>query len=196
MRPSDDAARGRHVEWLRIAWKGLQWRHLGLLVLALSIAALWTGWPLESLGYRFQLTRSGPRGIYQFVDAEIGVGDWVAVCLPRAVAMHGRERGYLANGPCAGNARPVLKRVVALGGDSVDVTDRVSIHGVAVSGSVRQSHDRHGRPIEAIPEGRYLVPPDHLWLATPAGDGWDSRYFGSVPRRLALAVAEPRLLID
>jgi len=186
----------RQKEWLSVAWRSMGWRHVGLLVLALLVAMLFTGWPLGALGYRLQLTESGPRGVYQFVEGPISRGDWVAVCLPSDVARLGVERGYLGAGVCASGARPVLKRVVGLGGDRVEVRDRVWVEGQSLAGSVRQHLDSLGRPVPAISEGTYVLAEGELWLATPALDGWDSRYFGAVRRDLALAVAEPRLLID
>ena len=186
----------RWSQWLTLARLGLGWRHVGVLAVAVPLAMLFTGWPLGALGYRLQLTESGPRGVYQFVEGPIERGDWVAVCLPSELARFGLDRGYLTHGVCASGARPVLKRALGLGGDRVEVRDRVWIDGIPLAGSVRQRFDQLGREVPAIAEGTYLLAEDELWLATAAPDGWDSRYYGAVRRDLALAVAEPRLLID
>src|SRR5262249_13671718 len=105
----------------------------------------------------------------------------------------GVVRGYLGPGPCPGGAQPVLKRVIAVAGDVVDL-DEAGATATAVL-PIRQlitDRDRSGRPLPHVPLGRHVVQPGHVWLAGSGHDrSWDSRYFGPVPVAGVRGVARP-----
>ena len=79
------------------------------------------------------------------------------------------ERGYLEPGSCPSGLRPLLKRLAALPGDSVEP-----------SAFPIRSVDSHGRSMSpallpgVVPPGMALVLADHP-------GSFDSRYFGFVP---------------
>src|SRR5215472_9160118 len=55
----------------------------------------------KSLGLMISETDSAARaGIYRLTIARFKRGDLVIACLPREIAIEGRERGYLQAGPC------------------------------------------------------------------------------------------------
>lgn len=72
------------------------------------------------LGVGLNVSRSVPRGVYRTADAPTR-GALVVACLPAAVAVFGRARGYLDSGDCSGSTQPVLKSVGAVPGDVVEV---------------------------------------------------------------------------
>lgn len=120
-------------------------------------------------GLRLNPTPSLPKGIYHLAPGVPEKNDLVSFCLGGEFAELALERGYLEPGSCPSGLRPLLKRLVALPGDSVDS-----------SAFPIRSVDSHGRTMSAaplpgvVPLGMALVLADHL-------GSFDSRYFGFVP---------------
>jgi conjugative transfer signal peptidase TraF len=141
---------------------------------------------------------SAPRGIYLVMKAEHRHGGRVRVCLPESLARFGRGRGYLDRGSCPGGVRPVGKRIVALPGDTVVVSDgELFVNGTRVARVRRLPRDSGGRFIPAVPEGSYEVVPGTAWLVSGFHPrSWDSRYYGAVPLAEGAPVLVPLLLID
>ena len=144
-------------------------------------------------GYRVNYTPSVARGLYRAVEGEAEVGDLVAICLPPAISGFGLRRGYLGPGSCSDDAMPVLKYVLATGGDEVDLG--WSSISVAGRGSYRLRTfivDGEGRSLEPVSRGRHRMAPGELWLVS-AGHlrSWDSRYFGPVPKTSVRSVFVP-----
>src|SRR5213593_5310475 len=73
------------------------------------------------LGLHVNLSPSAPRGLYRAVTGTPTRGAWVAACVSPEAAALGRARGYLGPGPCVGGVQAVLKPVVALAGDVVEL---------------------------------------------------------------------------
>ena len=120
-------------------------------------------------GLRFNPTPSLPKGIYRLAPGLPAKNDLVSFCLEGEFAELALERGYLESGSCPSGLRPLLKRLAALPGDSVDP-----------STFPIRSVDSHGRSISpalipgVVPPGMALVLADHP-------GSFDSRFFGFVP---------------
>ena len=93
----------------------------------------------------------------------------MSFCLEGEFAKLALECGYLEPGSCPSGLRPLLKRLVALPGDSVDP-----------SASPIRSVDSHGRSISPVLMPGVVPPGMALVLANHPGS-FDSRYFGFVP---------------
>lgn len=150
-----------------------------------------------SLGFRVNYTPSVARGLYRSVEGEAEAGDLVAVCLPSAISSVGLQRGYLGPGTCEDGAMPVLKYVLADGGDEVDL-DWSSV-SVVNRGSYRLrtlTVDGAGRSLAPISRGRHRIAPGELWLVS-AGHrrSWDSRYYGPVPETAVRSIFVPVITI-
>lgn len=154
-------------------------RRCFLIVLAVTTVGLLS--PL--LGVGLNTSASVPRGLYRTVPETVVRGALVVACLPTAVAVFGRARGYLSPGACPGGAQPVLKSVGAVAGDVIDVAaDRVTINGVFLFARPLLRQDAIARPLPHAPLGSYRVANDEVWLfGLSHGHSWDSRYFGPVP---------------
>lgn len=120
-------------------------------------------------GLRFNPTPSLPMGIYRLVPGLPEKNDLVSFCLEGEFAKLALECGYLEPGSCPSGLRPLLKRLVALPGDSVDP-----------SASPIRSVDSHGRSISPVLMPGVVPPGMALVLANHPGS-FDSRYFGFVP---------------
>ena len=120
-------------------------------------------------------TKSFPPGIYMKTHGPVHRGDLVLVCPEdNEVNRYGRDHGLISYGVCLHRYGYLIKRVVALGGDEVDISDR----GVRVNGlSLRNSSRQQGIPsrvdgsVELYEEA--LVMSEHPL-------SFDSRYFGAV----------------
>lgn len=151
-------------------------RLAGALLLWLATTAL-----LVTIQSRLRLntSHSSPPGLYAISPEPLAHDTWVIACLDEATTRYGLERAYLPPGDCPGGGRPVLKRVAALPGDRVVVTeDEVATRDLRLQ---RFTTDRLGRPVRRLSAGTYTVAPGTVWLYSDYSPrSWDSRYWGPV----------------
>ena len=151
-----------------------------------------------ALGLHVNLTASAPRGLYRTITGPPTRGAWVVACVNPEAAALGRARGYLGPGSCRGEVEPVLKLVVALAGDVVELRpEAVMVNGRPLPGSASAVFDSLGRPLPHAVRGRHVVAPDELWLvSTRVANSWDSRYLGPFTGSQVRAVARPVWTVD
>ena len=151
-----------------------------------------------ALGLHVNLSASAPRGLYRTVAGEPTRGAWVVACVNPQSAALARARGYLGPGPCAGGTQPVLKPVVAVAGDVVQVgPEEVTVNGQGLPGSSPAASDSLGRELSHVAWGRYVVGADELWLvSTRIPNSWDSRYLGPISTSQVWSVARPIWTVD
>ncbi|MBX5241983.1 conjugative transfer signal peptidase TraF [Rhizobium sp. NLR22b] len=153
--------------------------HLGAILVA------WFG------GYRINLTPSEPLGLWRIVkfDRAADVGDLVFICPPRTAAMQeARSRGYLRSGLCPGGVAPLIKTVIAVAGQRVEVAVSVRVDGRDVARSKLADRDGEGRSL--TPFGGGIVPAGSVFLHSSFPGSYDSRYFGPVPASGVLGLAQ------
>lgn len=167
----------------RVAFAALS----GAIVLLLAILACG-----ELLGLRVNTTPSEPLGLWRIrplATSSVRVGMTVFVCPPDNDTMReGLRRGYLRNGTCSGGFGPLIKTIVALSGQRIDVSDHLSVDGVEIAASRLVELDGHGRPLR--PDTGGIVPPGSIYLHSNFAGSWDSRYFGPVPQSGILGLAQ------
>lgn len=167
--------------------RGRAWA-LILIGFALSLVLLAAGF-LGSI--RINATASGAIGLWRIMPltSRLQVGETVFVCLPQGAVMEeGRKRGYLRPGLCPGGVGPLIKTVVAVEGQIVEVADRLSIDGITLAHSELLDIDGQGRALHHDTGG--VVPDGAIYLHSPFVASWDSRYFGAVPQSGVLGRAE------
>lgn len=170
-------------------------RHvIGLILIWLLIGLI----VLVALHLKFRVNFSGsmPRGIYRVVPKPAQVDDDVEVCLPHNLAAFGIRRGYLGDvGHCPDGSEPLVKQVVAMGGDTITVAmDFVAVNGKRLPYSATLKQDEKGLPVAAIERGIYVLKPDEVWLmGTHSTLSWDSRYYGALKKENINAVVKPLL---
>jgi conjugative transfer signal peptidase TraF len=137
---------------------------------------------LHSLGFRVNLSESLPGYLYRVIPLEDGDeterGDRVLIDLSRfhnSVIELGVRRGYVSR------SQKMLKEIGAVPGDTVTLTDGQ----LFVNGEPRpmflSSEDSRGQALYPYPTPLVLSP-DCYWLVSVPYRGFDSRYFGPVPR--------------
>lgn len=131
-------------------------------------------------GLRVNLSGSMPVGVYRVSNEPPVKGAVVLACLPAGIAVFARARGYVSSGNCAGATAPIGKVVLAMVGDSVEVTDTgLIVNGRPVENTMPLAADAAGRSLPRIPGGVYVVGRDEVWLYSPYSKrSFDSRYFG------------------
>ncbi|NEJ81527.1 conjugative transfer signal peptidase TraF [Rhizobium leguminosarum] len=142
-------------------------------------------------GYRINLTPSEPLGLWRIIPLHrpAAVDDLLFICPPETAAMRAaRARGYLRSGSCPGGVAPLIKTVIAVAGQHVEIGVGVSVDGRGVSSSSVALRDGKGRPLTPFPSG--IVPPGYVFLHSAFPGSYDSRYFGSVPISGILGLAQ------
>lgn len=147
---------------------------------------------------RVNLTDSAPRGVYRATrPPRIERDALVVACLPEPVAALGRARGYLRAGPCPADSQELLKRIVAIAGDSVRVSaSGVAVNGRAIAGTELRAVDRAGQPLTPTFVGGTQVGAEDVWLlGLDPAVSWDSRYFGAISIHSVHSSAVPILTL-
>ncbi|WP_244427723.1 conjugative transfer signal peptidase TraF [Sinorhizobium fredii] len=142
-------------------------------------------------GYRINLTPSEPLGLWRIVplDRPAAVDDLVFICPPATAEMReARARGYLRSGSCPGGIAPLIKTVIAVAGQHVEIGASVDVDGREVSSSSLAQRDGKGRPLAPFPSG--VVPSGYVFLHSAFPGSYDSRYFGPVPASGVLGLAQ------
>lgn len=173
-------------------WMGRAQR-TNAVALLLAAAAIVGGSAAAAItgGYRINLTPSEPLGLWRIVtlDRSPATGDLVFICPPQTAAMReARERGYLRSGMCPGGVAPLIKTVIAIAGQSVEIGARVSVDGREIPFSRLAQWDGNGRPMKPFPDG--VVSAGSLFLHSPFVGSYDSRYFGPLPASGILGLAQ------
>lgn len=128
---------------------------------------------------------SAPVGLYAIEPADgLAVPELVAVTPPEPLARFMTGRGY------AGHGIPLLKRVLALSGQSVCRTgNTIAVDAVEMGQALER--DRKGRPMP-VWEGCHRLGDHELFLMNhDVRDSLDGRYFGPVPTHLIVGRALP-----
>lgn len=129
-------------------------------------------------GVRINLTPSLPIGLY-VANAK---GSLVEFCPPGGAGEVSAVRGYRELGVCPDRHAPLLKPIVARGGDQVAIDAHgIRVNGAALPNTQAHSLDHRRRPLQAYRAGTYTVAPGTVWVASTWNDGsFDSRYFGPI----------------
>ena len=133
-------------------------------------------------GARVNTTASFPVGLYWQLARAAGKGDLVWFCPSREpVFTTALARGYLSPGFCQSGSSPLVKRVVAAGGDHVVIAPAgTTVNGVPVPNSGQRSMDPAGRTLPAYRLDAVLPPSCVLLLSDQHAASFDGRYFGPV----------------
>ncbi len=151
-----------------------------VLVLIFGFGALW------ARGFRLNLTPSVAVGLYRLESRAPARGDLVSLCLAHdRFSKLALERGDLRPGLCPSGTRPLLKRLVGLPGDQLDIApEGVRINGQLQPCSQVRTLDSHGRPLPGGGLESGIIPANQaLLLSDGHTGGFDSRYFGLVDLR-------------
>ncbi len=103
----------------------------------------------KAFGIQFNYTESMPIGFYKSIKARvIHRGDLVAVCLPKKIAAEGLAKHYLKSGSCPFGVVPVLKKIIAVPGDAVRLSDHFITVNDLMYPAPQQSKDHLNKSVK------------------------------------------------
>lgn len=148
----------------------------------------------NTLGLKINFSKSYPIGIYQtFHKTKIEQGDFVILCPPNSPLMQAAlKRRYLLPGSCDGGFYPLLKKVVALEGDVVEINDTVYIDNKEIPNSRLLSYDANHNPLPSLKNTRRKLLKSEIFVMSDYYEkSFDSRYFGEVNEACVLKHIQP-----
>jgi conjugative transfer signal peptidase TraF len=142
-------------------------------------------------GIKINISPSLPLGLYRKTsDLHARLTEF---CPAEPYARLAIERGYRSAGRCPDGGAPLMKSIVAIPGDVVDISPRgIIVNGILLPNTRQKVKDSKGRPMRAWPSGKYHVDAGFVWVVA-AYNPWsyDSRYFGPIPIELIRSHLEP-----
>jgi conjugative transfer signal peptidase TraF len=135
-------------------------------------------------------SESAPIGLYGVrPTGRLAVTELVVVQPPELLATFLAQGNYLPRGI------PMLKRVLALPGQTV-CRDRLTITVDGIEVGEARERDSRGRPLP-VWQGCRVVGEDEVFLMNwQSADSLDGRYFGSLPTTAIVGRAEPLFTIE
>lgn len=147
------------------------------------------------VGLRINGSPSLPVGFY--MTSSEPDSHLVEFCPAEPFASLALSRGYRDLGACSDGGAPLLKPVVARGGDVVEVSSAgIAVNGRLLPNTAPLRADTKGRALTSWPPGRYTVEPGFVWVASSySRRSFDSRYFGPVAIRSIRDHVRPLLTV-
>jgi len=177
----------RHPSWCQRLLKKLT------TVLVLVFFCLFLS---DWLGLRFNHSQSVAPGFYWVIDKPPEKGDYVSFCPTQdSLSQMAYGRGYIRFGNCPGHYERLLKYVVGVTGDTVEILGQgVSINQSLQPNSTALPYDGIGRPLKPFNQKLFVLKPNELWVMTDRSPlSFDSRYFGPIHQNQVSDVVRPLL---
>ena len=139
------------------------------------------------------LTPSIKEGLYIKFDGQIHRGDFVALCLSEPYQSTGLSKAYIRSGQRCQGSIPLLKQVIAIPGDHVQLTMAfITVNGVRYVYPT-ELKDHLGRVLDHYPRGDYVNVSGYWLIGNYSPHSWDSRYWGPISRSNILYKIQPLL---
>ncbi|KTD14360.1 conjugative transfer signal peptidase TraF [Legionella israelensis] len=138
---------------------------------------------LIAMGFRINMTDSIPIGLYRISNIKNLKNAFVIFCPEdKPVFQQAKNRGYIGSGFCPGGYGYLMKKVVAIKGDIISVTDEgVLVNHQLISFSKPISTDGINRPLPQWRTIDYQLKEDEiLTMTSQSAWSFDSRYYGPV----------------
>ena len=156
-----------------------------LTMLAAATAALSAIGAQPATKYIWNASESVPVGLYLVrPTARLAVTQLVVVEPPEPLATFLAEGGYLPGGV------PMLKRVLALHGQTV-CRDQLTITVDTIEVGEARERDGGGRPLPIWHGCRVIADGEVFLMNWQSADSLDGRYFGALPTSAIIGRAEP-----
>lgn len=138
-------------------------------------------------------TASQPYGFYLKTGKDAAKGDLVSVCVSHPYAKEAFERGYISTGLCPGGFSPILKEVVAMAGDTIEIKEAgVFVNGQLVPNSAPLKMDGRNRPLPNLVGMVYMLNKnEYFCLSSYSPKSFDGRYLGVMQKSDIQTVIKP-----
>ena len=163
---------------------------IGVLVIGVGCATV--ALMSDALGLYTNVTPSIPKGLYRATRVKPQRGTIVLACIPRAMAVWAKQRGYIPPGGCPGGVMPLGKIVVGVPGDTIVVSSTGTlVNGQLLVNSQPLDRDRRGQSLPHYPFGTYILGTCDYWLESTHPRSFASRYIGPIPTADLLTALTP-----
>ncbi len=166
---------------------------LAVAVLVVSVSLFVLSIAAKSSGIYINTTPSLPLGFYRIVDEPIQKGAHVAFCPPQTDLFDDAlARGYIGRGNCPGGYSLLLKRVVAVAGDTALIDQAgIVVNGKYLPNSAQLTVDAEGYSLPQYRLQAVLEDSECLLLSDLNPQSFDARYFGFIARDQIKQVVRP-----
>ena len=148
-----------------------------------SISIISVGFLLMAMGFRLNITNSLPIGLYRITSLTSLKNSFVMFCPDdRPAFKQGLKRNYIDPGLCPGGYGYLMKKVVAMQGDTVSVTaEGVFVNQALIPLSKPKLNDGLNRTLPQWRVLNYQLKNDEVMTMTSQSEwSFDGRYYGPV----------------
>ncbi|MCX8657351.1 conjugative transfer signal peptidase TraF [Gilliamella sp. B2894] len=148
-------------------------------------------------GYRINTTKSIPIGLYKEVNSYPQINDYVIFCPPdNSIFQEAKIRNYIGIGLCSGNYGYLMKKIVAVTGDYVTISEKgVFINNKYLPLSTPLKTDSKGRELPVININKVLNDSDVLLMSDISNTSFDARYYGTIDKKHIRSVIKPIFIL-
>lgn len=181
----------RTVLGVHVIFQGV--KLLGLFVVVLAVLIFVTSIWMRMNHIYVNTTPSLPLGLYRIVEEPIHKGAHVAFCPPQTELFDDAlARGYIGRGNCAGGYSLLLKRVLAMAGDTISIDQAgIAVNGDHLSNSAQLKADANNLPLPQYRLDALLDDAEYLLVSDLHSHSFDARYFGLITRNQIQHVVNP-----
>lgn len=172
-------------------------KKMALMTVLISIGVLVIAGIAQRLGARINTSNSIPKGLYWLTKRPVAKGEYVIFCPPeRDVFKSALKRGYIHPGFCPSGLGALMKKVVAVSGDTVSSDSSgvfVNNQNLPLSKPYKADSFNRSLPIWRIHD--YTLKVSELLVMTDQSSrSFDARYFGLLKHENIQAVIQPILI--
>jgi len=165
------------------------------IIIALLLTLIYT---IKKGNIIFNTTSSFPLGFYKISKSDpYKRGDLVSFCaMPSKIIERMIKEGYAQrNSLCPYQAPQLLKKILGLEGDRVEIQRAVSINNQLIKNSKLFTKDRNKNLLPIQPS--QTIDRGYFWAMSDYNErSFDSRYFGQIPLKNIIGIATPILTWD
>ncbi len=148
----------------------------------------------RSLGYRINTSDSIPKGLYKITSSQPAKASYVIFCPDtRDFFKEAIRRGYIEKGICPNGYGYMMKKIVAVRGDTVSTTKAgIVINHKLLALSSPKFVDGANHPLHPWQVTQYTLAENELLTMTDQ-DEWsfDGRYYGLIKSSQVMGVIKP-----
>ncbi|WP_408072886.1 conjugative transfer signal peptidase TraF [Legionella pneumophila] len=174
-------------------------KKLSIIIAIVLISTIAAGSLFHSMGFRINLTESIPVGLYRITGAESLKNAYVIFCPDdRQTFRLAKNRGYIDHGLYCNGYGYLMKKVVAVSGDILSVTNEgVFVNQVKIPYSKPKLQDGMNRALPQWQVMNYQLKVNEIMTMTSQSEwSFDGRYYGLVHTRQIKGMITPIWVIN
>lgn len=174
-------------------------KKLSTIIAILLISLIAAGALFHTMGFRLNLTESIPIGLYRITSAAYIKNAYVIFCPDDRESFRlARNRGYIDHGLYCNGYGYLMKKVVAVSGDTLSVTNEgVFVNHMLIPYSKPKLQDGMNRALPQLQVTNYPLQKDEVMTMTSQSEwSFDGRYYGLVRTRQIKGMLTPIWVIN